>query len=937
MTTTQSPLAEKNLALLQKNHPDAWQKIAHCSPVQDSASSLSDNAEAEAEYYLSKVPEDSTGVVILLGMGSGHTPLRMIQKREKINHLLVYEFNPELFRQALNSQDFSPLLEDSRVVINIAPFPALEETLHKAAIAIQLEDTHFIKHLPSFSRNPEYHALSDNLYPILNRYNVGGATAMQTGRTFLKNRLQNLEVIHHHRLLDELKGKFDQVPAILVGGGPSLNKNIQQLKKVGTKALIIAVDSTLPALTAHGIKPHFISTLDPDEVIYEKMADCAPSAQDISLLCMLQTATTIPKTFPAKQVFWGLGDSITEQWLAPILGAKVCTDEALTVANLSLAAAITMGANPIIFVGQDLAYTNFETHASHTVLDNKDFLDSLKDKKDDLIWVKGINGGQVPTDRGFFSAKNHFESLIAKSSNNTYINATEGGAHLEGTTALSLADTIDRHCAQELEIPQRIETIFAKTYPPQITDFVLEGEKVLRQAKELHKIVTSSKKINQKALKLVNNYKKARKNYFSFQDFPPELKNELFDIDKLNQRIEKPKNIWKLLQDITLPGLKKSERIRVEMLPLQDKPQSYLQWLSLHLKRFTVIDNSRLDALDFFLDLLGNLLKRLKEEETIIQQIRRQGETPELMSALARLYVDAESFALAKPLVEKLLEVTPESPLVNFYTGCVMTAQRDHAAAKKFYQAALEASPDISKNIDAFLFSQGDRFLEYSKIYKDTDRNTSLNLLLKGLFFYPEHKDIRQEICVYAATDLQKIKSAIQENQFQPITRLCGIWHTKLLDNKLLSSILAEQDQAEFYYAQGCVLTAGNDFAAASQALEKALAIVPDNAEYNIAMVSVKFACGDFANGVIFLQKAANIDKSYAGYWEQLGDSLLEAKQHADALMAYEQYCFALPTHPDILKKIGECYLALGKNEAALEALSQAKSILDGQTSPTQQ
>ena len=145
------------------------------------------------------------------------------------------------------------------------------------------------------------------------------------------------------------------------------------------------------------------------------------------------------------------------------------------------------------------------------------------------------------------------------------------------------------------------------------------------------------------------------------------------------------------------------------------------------------------------------------------------------------------------------------------------------------------------------------------------------------------------------------------------------------------------KDQAECYHAQGCILTAANEFAAAAQALEKALAIAPDNAEFNIAMVSVKFACGDFANGIIFLQKATNIDKSYAGYWEQLGDSLLEAKQYSDAIMAYEQYCFALPAHPDILKKIGECYLAAGKTEAALEAFRQAKSMLAGKDYPARQ
>ena len=47
-----------------------------------------------------------------------------------------------------------------------------------------------------------------------------------------------------------------------------------------------------------------------------------------------------------------------------------------------------------------------------------------------------------------------------------------------------------------------------------------------------------------------------------------------------------------------------------------------------------------------------------------------------------------------------------------------------------------------------------------------------------------------------------------------------------------------------------------------------------------------------------------------------------------DAIAAYEQCFMALPERLGLLKKIGDCYLALGQMEAAREAYLQLKERL---------
>ena len=52
------------------------------------------------------------------------------------------------------------------------------------------------------------------------------------------------------------------IPAFVVASGPSLNKNIEELKRAKGKSLIVAVDSAIPTLLRNDIVPDLFVTLD---------------------------------------------------------------------------------------------------------------------------------------------------------------------------------------------------------------------------------------------------------------------------------------------------------------------------------------------------------------------------------------------------------------------------------------------------------------------------------------------------------------------------------------------------------------------------------------------------------------------------------------------------------------------------------------------------
>ena len=96
--------------------------------------------------------------------------------------------------------------------------------------------------------------------------------------------------------------------------------------------------------------------------------------------------------------------------------------------------AIRFGGNPIVFVGQDLAFTNGQSHA-YGGLVNQD----VSRRK-----VKGQNGEFLDTTLGLLSFKHWIENKI-RDNLVEFINATEGRAYIEGCKHISLQDFIDQY------------------------------------------------------------------------------------------------------------------------------------------------------------------------------------------------------------------------------------------------------------------------------------------------------------------------------------------------------------------------------------------------------------------------------------------------------------------------------------------------------------
>ncbi|MCK5232869.1 MAG: motility associated factor glycosyltransferase family protein, partial [Desulfobulbaceae bacterium] len=538
---------ESNLALLAKNHPHIWKLLTDPLPEPEGeivaapngcpnlwthdqegnriSLHIPEDPQSEVAQFVGMVDENFSGVVTLTGMGLGYAPLALIQQRRNLRHLAIFEPSAGIFLQAMHAQDLAPLLSDPRTILGIGPELNVGAVMSPAIKALQLESIHNLQHLPSFSLNfAEYKQLHQAICDHCSSFNIEGNTLNFMGRDFLENRLRHLNSMHHNRFLAELAGKFKNIPAIIVSAGPSLDKNVHLLAQAKGKAVIIATDSALPAMVANEIMPDFLGTIDPLELIFEKVAGVASKVQGVSLLCMSWVSSKMAKLFPADQIFWGFGGKPIEAWISHLFGNRMLTAGAGSVAHLNLISAIIMKCSPIVFIGQDLSFSPSKSHSNNTVLQTNDLVSALLDNKDDIVWLDGIDGGKVLSNRGMHGHKRFLEMVI-KEEQGHYINATEGGCHIEGTEVMPLQHALNQYCIEDIGIAELIHPSTASSNQQEVRKHLLsEFRKITRKGVSLSKMLDKTDHLSRTLLQWLDKAKKGGKTYRFFDALPVSIR-----------------------------------------------------------------------------------------------------------------------------------------------------------------------------------------------------------------------------------------------------------------------------------------------------------------------------------------------------------------------------------------------------------------------------
>ena len=169
--------------------------------------------------------------------------------------------------------------------------------------------------------------------------------AADFGRQAYKNAKVNLS--RPYLRIEELKGVFKDIPAVIVGAGPSLEDHADHFTDLSKKALVFAGGHALEKIPS---KPHFGAILDKIKPSY------IPKTKDIPLFSSLRG---YPIEWKGERIL------VPESHLSFLntLSNSPSFESGWTVGNMMAQIALFLGCNPIISVGIDYCFKEGKKYA----------------------------------------------------------------------------------------------------------------------------------------------------------------------------------------------------------------------------------------------------------------------------------------------------------------------------------------------------------------------------------------------------------------------------------------------------------------------------------------------------------------------------------------------------------------------------------------------
>lgn len=393
----------------------------------------------DIEFFLSQVGEFNINTIfVIFGLGTGEHILMLLEQISDSNKILIVEPDTNIIA-AFNSLGYSKkILNDKRIVIASLEIEKLNTVIYSVIEEFNINNVTVTTYA---NYDKIYIDEYIQFYKIIKEFIQTSAININTNLFFTEQFfncfVKNMKNIVKSTIINELKNKFQGIPAVVVSAGPSLEKNINLLKDVEGRFIIISGGRTVKPLEMVGITPDFVAIVDAGEGSY-KVIENALGCTAPLLFCEVTNHDVVEK-YKGEKIFFQEGCDLTK--VTPeILGEKVdAIFQGGSVAHTCTSFAKYCGCNPIIFVGQDFAYTNNKFHADiASIQNNNEYVGND-------IFVDDIYGNPVRTSTLFNSYRRQMEKFIKTSQDVTFINSTEGGANIEGTLVMDLKETIKKY------------------------------------------------------------------------------------------------------------------------------------------------------------------------------------------------------------------------------------------------------------------------------------------------------------------------------------------------------------------------------------------------------------------------------------------------------------------------------------------------------------
>jgi len=442
---------EKNIDALNQHYPTLAQAIVRSGPElspnvfrlksEDTLANLRMHQNGEevlcydsldpigyCKQYINALDLKYSPALVFLGFGLGYqimTVLKDFSKKLNVQYIIIVEKDIELFKTALALFDFSQVISHPKIKFFVGED---SDELYKSFQNHFRSNPDIARHFKSLKLvimpsidlcEGEYYkkAMGALRFSIQNLMQ-GLGNEPYDFLLGIEHTLANVKPMLENPGVRSFKNLFKEKPAIVVGAGPSLNKNIHLLKEASRKALIVCVDAALKPLLKAGIRPHIVTTMERNAGTIDFYANLS-GLDDIIFVFSSVIHPNTYTVYKGPKIMANKYQEVSD-WLSlnpGVLGGGP------VVGNLAFNIAEYLGCSPIIMVGQDLSFKSTgSTHVNGFVFGTLE----VYRNSGNISEVESNYGDKLITNQSFAEARASLETQI-EAFNGICINATEGG------------------------------------------------------------------------------------------------------------------------------------------------------------------------------------------------------------------------------------------------------------------------------------------------------------------------------------------------------------------------------------------------------------------------------------------------------------------------------------------------------------------------------
>lgn len=639
-------ILENNLKLISKYNRNLAEKIANISDLQANYE-IKEAKSGDSILFMDGVPVDNPmdpvwdavekynnlkdktkkGITVLYGFGVGYI-LKDFANRYA-GKVIVYEPNVEILRIVLELVDFSQELDNRNVRIT-----SDYEEVKKAYLELFFKD-YALNLVPLYfyeKADPKFCAeFKEEIEKIHGVYQSNYRNLMEKSHWWTFMLFYNIPQVLNYQDLHSLKGCYKGKTAVIISAGPSLDKNIEDLKPYRDKVVVFCVGTALRTAIMNGIIPDFVVSIEISPNT-KKQLD-VPELSEMKLIAATNAYSGIFELKPKCFLNYHLNKDAASQWLGGLLNAPMEEYESAgTVSIIALYSAKMMGADKIIFIGQDLAYTDnqcytqsslyggyrveegknialqdAETTKKNLGVDDNTITNQMKVLSNGLYYIKGHNNKRVLSRSDLMLFIFYFEEIAENLGDDIkFVNSTEGGAYIKGFEHIPLKESLEKYAGGapfEKDLNTNITKLTTKDLKKRKKLLIQELRALVKNMHEAGNIVADA--VNSHVLPCLS--EESNNLYKEIWDFFPEVfanrnvfiltkrpvKKEYLDWhEKHHKLFENLKNeITNLIKERPEIFSKSLKGIKDNYFPLKDIVYKNVFLKNMSIFHFLVIDN----------------------------------------------------------------------------------------------------------------------------------------------------------------------------------------------------------------------------------------------------------------------------------------------------------------------------------------------------------